>query len=582
MMVKTHIVPIKKDDSNKGSCGGLANYLSKETDSLFFSHDRSDITTDEAVEIIDNHSKGQITKDQAKWYSPMYSLSQTECMHIVKKLFKRECENYNDLSKDERTMYNNYLIYLGRIFQDKMAENFEKQNLGIYTGSDLVYVGVVENDRHYKDSDDEVRNGTAKSGDPKPGFNTHIHIIQSRKANNAKKSKISPNAKNIKRTHDNFGNGAVQGFNRDQFFNLIEETFDQVTGFDRNYKESYEHKNHEAKLRKEAEGKPLRNEPKNQKSNKPKIMQKKKFYSKEDQDKIFANSSLVDYFFSLEDRGVLRFEKRKGDDFIFNNLNQESGSIYVNEKKGWKDWSTGESGRLLNAVKHYEKLGHKEALDYLVDRNGFVDYEFKNEAVNYHKRAAGDKVSTAKVLSAKEVTNPYIKNYFLTRGISEDIIKVNVQEIAYERNGKIYTSGGIANIVGGYNVRNANFKGVVGNGNDISVIEGKKGEVLIFEGLVSYLSWLQLNDRVRADETVIILNSVSNTASLFRLLEERNVEIVSACVDADQAGDAFMKSLAERYKGRIDDLRSDYNLDEKTDLNDALIIEQVKNVARRI
>lgn len=575
MFVNTHIVPVKKEDSNKGSCGKMAEYLSKEDDSLFFSHDRDDIETDEAVEMIDKHSKGQIAKDQAKWYSPVYSLSNDECRHIVKRMFNKDYEHYHQLTPSEQTQYNNFLIYLGRRFQDKMAENFEKQNLGIHTGADLVYVGKVENDRVYKYFDEDVRLGRAKAGEPKPGFNSHIHIIQSRKANNAKKSKISPNASNIKMTHDNFGNGAVQGFAKERFCIMVEAAFDQATKYNREYAASFEYRLNAKRNRMENS----KGEARTYSTTKNTDMVKKKFYTQEEQDQISKSSSLVDYFFSLADRGIIKYEGRKGNDYIFNDLNQKSGSIFVSEDKGWNYWGKG-SGKILNAVKFFEGVGHKEALDFLVDRNGFNNYDFKNEAIYAYKKEKGTKSSPSKILSKGDVSNPYILNYFLTRGISADIINANVQEVKYERNGKTYTSGGIENIAGGFNVRTQNFKGVVGDNNDISVIEGSR-DVLIFEGLVSYLSYLQLNNIVRAQETVIIMNSVANTKSLFSLLETRGIDRVAACVDADSAGDAFMKSLKENFKGRIDDLRGEYNLTEEVDLNDRLIIDQIKNVSRK-
>lgn len=579
MLIKTHMIPVKKEDSNKGSCGGLANYLSKESGSQFFSHDRNGIDTEEAVEIVDNHSKGRLGKNESKWYSPMYSLSTDECKHIVGMLFKKEYENFNDLSPEEQEQYNSYVIHLARRFQDVMAANFGKQELGINSGADLVYVGVVENKRFYKPWDLDVRGGQAKSGDPKPGFNTHIHIIQSRKANNEKNSKISPESKYKSRTNNNFANDAKGGFDRGAFYTLIEETFDQITKFDRNYTETFEYKNG-AKKEKYSNEEGLNN-VRNINTKNDKVMQKKKFYTVEDQKAIFENSKLVDYFFSLAERGKLRYEGKRGNDYIFNNLSQNSGSISVHEYKGWKDFSSGEGGKILMAVRHFENLGHKEALDFLVDKHGFSGYEIQDQNLKSERERKGTSTSPAKVLNIGEVKNPYIVNYFLTRGISMDIIKENVQEVKYERNGRHYTSGGIANIAGGFNVRTANFKGVVGDNNDISVIEGND-KVLVFEGLVSYLSWLELNKKTKAEETVVILNSVGNNKSFFALLEQRNTQKVSACVDADAAGDSFMKELRDKFTGELEDLRGEYSLEEGIDLNDRLVLQQVTNISRKL
>ncbi|MBT9849607.1 DUF5712 family protein, partial [Phocaeicola vulgatus] len=61
---------------------------------------------------------------------------------------------------------------------DLYAENFRREK--IKSGKDLVYFGRVETERHYRNSDEEVKEGQAKSGDRKPGLQLHVHIIVSR------------------------------------------------------------------------------------------------------------------------------------------------------------------------------------------------------------------------------------------------------------------------------------------------------------------------------------------------------------------------------------------------------------------
>ena len=51
---------------------------------------------------------------------------------------------------------------------DLYAENFRREK--IKSGKDLVYFGRVETERHYRNSDEEVKEGQAKSGDRSPGY----------------------------------------------------------------------------------------------------------------------------------------------------------------------------------------------------------------------------------------------------------------------------------------------------------------------------------------------------------------------------------------------------------------------------
>ena len=72
MYSKTHSISIKGD--NTGSCKSYAEYLDKSEGKFFNSngeYEKSEIYVD-----IDKHSKGQLGKDDAKWYAPIYSFSE--------------------------------------------------------------------------------------------------------------------------------------------------------------------------------------------------------------------------------------------------------------------------------------------------------------------------------------------------------------------------------------------------------------------------------------------------------------------------------------------------------------------------
>ncbi|PWN59962.1 DUF5712 family protein [Chryseobacterium oncorhynchi] len=572
MYVDTHLIPLKKeDDSNKGSCGKLIEYLSKDND-FFFNHSEDDISKEKAQDIIDKHSKGRLGKGESKWYSPMYSFSNDECKHIVNKLFDKDYNNYSDLSDSEKQQYNDYFIFLGRRFQDQMAYNFEKSDLGINSGSDLVYVGVVEHDRTYKSHDEEVRVGLRKVGEDKPGFNTHIHIVQSRKANNEKQSKISPESNYKSRTKENFGSNSKSGFDRNNFYNLVEGTFDNLTKFKRNQQDKFEFKKLSKNIKKENK--------KNMASN---------FIPKEELAKILEDSSIVDYFFSLADKGVLRYDTKKGDDYIFAKHDdktgfQTTGSISVSPR-GFRDFSNGDQGQIIKAVQIFENLNWLESIHFLKNKNGFIDYEYKNNNVSVQATSAKSKTGTSKsnveIIKTESVSNKYIIDYYKSRGISEETIKNNVKQIVYKRDNKTFISGGIDNIKGGYNVRGHNFKSIIGGNNDISIIKGTTDKLVIFEGLVDFLSWLEINKISKTDHTVILTNSTSNYKSVIDFINSKNFKDIDLLVNKDAAGDDFTQKLDSAIGNIFNDLREHYELSDKVDLNDKLIIDQVKGVSQK-
>lgn len=186
MIVEPHKKALKEENSNKGSCQKYVHYLMKYNASLF-SDSRNDISEEEAIKMIDKHIGSGVGKNDDKWYAPIYSLSEEESQFLAFKLFGKRYTDYQELNEEEKVIWNQKLIEIGRAMQDEMAKNFNRSELGINSGADLMYVGVVENERYYQGDDEEVKKGNVKSGERKKGFNTHIHIVQSRRANNAKK-----------------------------------------------------------------------------------------------------------------------------------------------------------------------------------------------------------------------------------------------------------------------------------------------------------------------------------------------------------------------------------------------------------
>ncbi len=574
MFSNTHISPLKKEDSNKGSCSKLVEYLSKENE-FFFNQNETNISSEKATKIIDNHSKGRLAKDESKWYSPMYAFSDEECKHVVNILFGETISNYDDLSYEQKKIYNNFFIQIARAFQDEMAKNFNKKDLGIVNGDDLIYVGVVENKRPLKGDYKLLRSNdiSGKNNNIKSGFHTHIHIIQSRKANNKQQSKISPNTKYKERKTDNFNNNSRGGFNRINFYQNVELVFDKLTKYNRDYTKSFEFNNENKKIKKNKE-------------------MANNFYTQNEINLIVENSSIVNYFNSLADRGILYFEKTRGNDFVYakkkenNDSIQSSGSIHVDDKKGWRDFSSGEGGQIIKAIMKYENLSWKDSITFLKENNGFNNYIFQNNEIQKQiKNSVIEKKSEVEIIKKDKPTSKYIFDYYNSRGISNEVISENIIQITYKRNNKIYNTGGIENIKGSFNVRGKDFKSVIGNNNDITIIKGNKikEEVLIIEGLMDYLSYLELNNLKKPEQDIIIMNSTSNTNSLNEHIIKENYSKIDILVNKDSAGDKVIDNIIKTFEGKkiINDLRDNYQLRDNVDLNDRLILEQVKDISKK-
>ncbi|NAY91410.1 mobilization protein [Muricauda sp. JGD-17] len=77
-----------------------------------------------------------------------------------------------------------------------------------------------------------------KQGMAKPGLQTHVHIIVSRK-DVTNRFSLSPGSSYKESEAKLNGETVKRGFKRDQFFENAEKTFDKLFGYDRNFAEHY-------------------------------------------------------------------------------------------------------------------------------------------------------------------------------------------------------------------------------------------------------------------------------------------------------------------------------------------------------
>lgn len=205
--------------SNKESVSGFVKYMSKEDemkgfDKEFWFNDREDLIPDyRVIDEIDQNQKG-IAKDQFRYYTGSISFSEAEIAFLK-----------NDSKKFKK--------YTQEVFK-AYAENFKK-DLNV---SDIRFFAKLETNRYYKGNDEEVRKGLVRSGDVKPGTNTHLHFIVGRKSMD-NRFKLSPIT-----NHLNSSSGAVKGgFNRDRFKEVCEQRFDQMFQYNRPIEDCYRHIN---------------------------------------------------------------------------------------------------------------------------------------------------------------------------------------------------------------------------------------------------------------------------------------------------------------------------------------------------
>jgi hypothetical protein len=221
--------------NNKGSSRQLVAYLEKENriaeaqhnnmrePEYWFNQNNDAIRPYEVRQGIDNNV-AKLSKEDAKFFLVNISPSSKELL-----FFK---ERYSE----EKTKQ--YLKAYANAVMDVYAKNFKRN--GVNGNQDLIYFGKLEHNRYYTYKDLEVRKGLAKKGDLKPGEQMHVQIIVSRK-DGSNSIKLSPlnNSKGTNAAHSQ----KVGQFDRVAFKKTTEDLFDNMFGYKREIKESFNYAN---------------------------------------------------------------------------------------------------------------------------------------------------------------------------------------------------------------------------------------------------------------------------------------------------------------------------------------------------
>ena len=252
------------------SSSDFVDYLEKENEGVlpemqepFFNQTMDEIPPEQVVKEIDGNT-AKLKKVEPKFYSLTINPSQSELKAIN-----------NDPEQLQK--------YVREVMKDYAASFHRDQPV---TVDDIKYFAKIEHERTFKGFDHEIRenqpyraqivrlendirkvergelkgNVTAmhkkiaklqseiphklegkpiEQGMKKPGFQTHVHIIVSRKDASNRYS-LSPGSKYMGSESKLNGKMVKRGFNRDLFYKRAEKTFDTLFNYKRNFVETYE------------------------------------------------------------------------------------------------------------------------------------------------------------------------------------------------------------------------------------------------------------------------------------------------------------------------------------------------------
>jgi len=238
----------------------------------------------------------------------------------------------------------------------------------------------------------------------------------------------------------------------------------------------------------------------------------------------------------------------------------------------WFDHGLSKGGKIIDLVCEIRNVSVREALAIL--ENSGLHYDnytpsytsnknrplFKKNTASKKNNPAIEKEKSPStnshiLLAEKELTHLSLIEYIKERAIDLEIAKSHLKEIHFKQADKLaqYFALGWKN-GNGYDARNKYFKGYIGMGKNISVINPKSGnELIVFEGFIDYLSYLTyLQNEKSINEvkaTVVVLNSTALKKNLTELVQQYQFSKAYFFLDNDISGtetlDYFTEALTD-------------------------------------
>ena len=249
----------------------------------------------------------------------------------------------------------------------------------------------------------------------------------------------------------------------------------------------------------------------------------------------------------------------KGEHWYISPFRREADASFkiTRDGRGWYDHGAGHGGNILDFIIRYFNLpenGITEALSRLnkifgtgnqIDMYAPVKLP---ETVLDSRIEAADEKTDIRVEKIGSVRRRALVQYLAGRGIPLALAHPYLQQMDYFYEERRYFALAFASDSGGYELRNAHFKGCYGP-KDISVRQvGTSSAVAVFEGFMDFLSAVAYTRRAPHLHTVV-LNSGSMRERAVNAIRSLKVQRVHLYLDQDTTGReltaCFIESLSE-------------------------------------
>ena len=257
------------DTTFSQSCSDFVAYLEKENEGKqtelqehFFDQHKDRIAAEKVVKEIDGNT-AKLKKQEPKFFALTINPSQRELKHInndpklLRQYVREVMKDYASSLYRDTPVSVDSIKYYAKIEYERTFKGFDREvkENQVYRAkivkleNDIRKVERVEVSGNVKMIKKEIARLHAQiphridgqvvaQGMQKPGLQTHIHIIVSRKDVTNRYS-LSPGSKYRESESTLNGRTVKRGFNRDQFYEKAEKRFDTLFKYQRNYVESY-------------------------------------------------------------------------------------------------------------------------------------------------------------------------------------------------------------------------------------------------------------------------------------------------------------------------------------------------------
>lgn len=250
----------------------------------------------------------------------------------------------------------------------------------------------------------------------------------------------------------------------------------------------------------------------------------------------------------------------KGEHWYLSPFREEQDASFkiTRDGKGWYDHGAGHGGNILDFVIRYYHLpdnGIQKALQKLDRLLGTSSSQTDlyvptkpSEAVFEPVRTDSDIASPIQVETISPLRRRTLIRYLTGRGIPVKLARPYVQQIDYHYGGQSYFALAFASDSGGYELRNAHFKGCYQK-KDITTlrINGSDG-VAVFEGFMDFLTAIAYTGRPPRQH-VIVMNSGSMRERAVAAIQGLAVRQVHLYLDHDPSGRDLTRYFTESLPG---------------------------------